>query len=298
MASKTSAANEMLVSALSGVAAGVISKTVTYPLETIKTCLANKSQTETSLEVIRALWPIGMYKGIHLRLSKSVYHNFAFFYIMEGIAQLAKTISDRVRRMRQLPPLQEQGTLIFLLAGFCGDAFNVPILAPLDYVLSQVQTSKSDETVTSVVKRTWREQGLSGFYVAWPIYFLSALRPAVKFYLIELVRSILLKGRGRTENLSAWQGFWLGAISNALTSTFFYPINTARIVIMSRRRTSSEVKGKSNVFEVIADIARNEGIGGLYKGLTSEISEGTLGSAIHLAVKETVTTSVRAIVST
>lgn len=314
MAAKT-ITKEMLVAAASGAFGGAIAKVITYPLETIKTCLANKKSDESSLDVIRGLWPVGMYKGIRLRLGKSIYSNFVFFYLMEGITRIAKSLANRLRVMRGLPR-QPAGALTFLAAGFFGDALNVPIVAPVDYVLSQIQTSKTGEGTLSVIRRTWSDQGVAGFYVGWPVYVIASMRPAVKFCLIESIKTVLLRGQDLGTNLSAAQGFWLGAVTNALASSLFYPINTARIVIMSRRKRSkisptADSDGKvsrlvsstgdtvsNNVVDVIGAIVRKEGVGGLYKGLTSELSESTLGSAISLAVKEQVTAAVRSVVYT
>lgn len=291
--STNSAGNEMLVAALSGTVGGVTSKLTTYPLETIKTCLANKARHEKSLDVICQLLPLGIYRGIRLRLLRSVISNFAFFYLMEGVARLVKSAVRKMSHMRTLPAVE------FLLAGFCGDALCVPVLAPLDYVLSQVQTSKTSEGMVSVVRRVLKEGGAAALYTGWPIYVIASLRPAVKYALFEPVKKMLLRGRSRTAVLSTAQAFWLGAATNALASTLFYPINAARIVIMSRRKgkDSEDKEVSNNVFSVMASIHREEGFGGLYKGLSSELAEGTLGSAIQLAIKERSTKGVRALVS-
>eukprot|EP00930_Biecheleria_cincta_P058162 TRINITY_DN44007_c0_g1_i1.p1 TRINITY_DN44007_c0_g1~~TRINITY_DN44007_c0_g1_i1.p1 ORF type:complete len:304 (+),score=28.27 TRINITY_DN44007_c0_g1_i1:76-987(+) len=298
MAPERDSAREMLVAAISGSLGGAMSKAVTYPLETMKTCLANKDSSETSLEVLQQLWGFAMYKGIKLRLSKSIFHNFVFFYVMEGITQLAKRLVDFVCRRRGLPT-GEVGMGTFLLAGFCGDALNMPVLSPIDTVLSQVQTSKQGEGVMSVVRRIYDEQGVAGFYIGWQVYIMASLRPAVKFGLIETIKKMWLRGKSRDAVLSVAQAFWLGALTNALASTLFYPLNTARIVIMSRRRgaaSTTEGRGSDNIVQVIRAIAQEEGVRGLYKGLASEISEGTLGSALFLAIKEQLTQGVQRVV--
>jgi len=302
MPSKRDASREMLVAALSGVLGGATAKVVTYPLDMTKTWLARKRHDETSLDVLKSLWQTGIYIGIRLRLSKNMFHNFLFFYVMEAITQLAKRLVNATRRLRKIPISHEFGMGVFFGAGFFGDALNIPFIAPVEFVLCQVMTSKTREGPMSVIRRTFRESGIGGFYVGWPVYLMASGRPAVRYGILESLRAYLLRGRDRNSVLSAMQAFWLGALSNAISSTLFYPLNTARIRITSRRR-EAEVQPVENgnedsnsVLKTIAKILRLEGIRGLYHGLAPEIAEGMLGAAIQLVVKEKVIIGVRKVV--
>lgn len=312
MAAQRDVVREMAITALAGSLGGALAKAITYPLETTKLWLARKKSDETSADVIKLLWRTGIYIGIKMRLLKNIIHSFAFFWVMEGITLLAKATVNKTRSIRGLPRASTFGMPVFLLAGFCGDALNIPMITPLEFVLTQMMTSRTRETFVSVVKRTHLESGIAGFYVGWPVYLMAAVRPAVKYGLFDYFKTLLLRRRGKDAALSVMQAFWLAVVTAAISSTMLYPLNTARIVITSRRKngdngSKTDLKAAAALkadaastsddpIEVVCAIAKKEGIAGLYKGLTSEILEGMLGAAIQLVFKEKVTESVRKLV--
>lgn len=234
-------------------------------------------------------------------------HNFLFFYVMEGITILAKAFVNKTRVWRGLARTDQFGAAVFLLAGFCGNALNVPIVAPLEYLLTQVMTSKTREGMVSIFNRTRRESGIRGFYVGWPVYLMAAPRASVRFGMFDYGKNFMLRGQVQDAVLSTSQAFWLGMVCNILGCCLFYPLNTARIVITSRtkengdngdeassKKASKPVSEMSdNPVEVMLAITREEGVQGLFKGLGSEVLEGVLGGVIQLILKERVTVGVR-----
>eukprot|EP00747_Dinoflagellata_sp_TGD_P220799 gnl/TRDRNA2_/TRDRNA2_92717_c0_seq1.p1 gnl/TRDRNA2_/TRDRNA2_92717_c0~~gnl/TRDRNA2_/TRDRNA2_92717_c0_seq1.p1 ORF type:complete len:315 (+),score=63.29 gnl/TRDRNA2_/TRDRNA2_92717_c0_seq1:38-982(+) len=303
-----SGAREMLVAALSGAWGSAVSKTITYPLESAKTWTMNKKSHETTAEVMKKLWETGIYIGFQAKVTKTVVQKSLFFYIQAGLMILAARISDSRRRARGLKPSGQVGTLALLLSGYFGEMLGIPLFAPIEYIAVQVQTSRTRESASSVVRRTLQESGIAGFYRGWQVYLLCAFQPMVQFALIERARARLLRGKDpATAVLSAGVAFWLGALTKAMAATLTFPINTGRVIIQAKvngKPTGDKAaalpmpddEDTVNIFYVLAGVVRKEGVLGLYKGLLSEVAEGILGAAIQLMVKEQVTNVMRALV--
>jgi len=297
------AAREMLVSAVSGAMATGSAKTLLFPIESLKMWFINKRGDETLKDILAKWWKSGLYVGYPAKTTKDVVQKFIFFYLFEGIISFALRLTNASRRSRSLAPTAEASFFVLILGGYLGEVLGIPVFAPLEYLASQTQTSKTREGVVSVCQRTMRESGVAGFYPGWKVYFLCAFQPMIKQSFIETTRAALLRGQDRrTAHLSASAAFRLGALAQVIAGTFVYPINVGRIAVQaSRKSESTDGNGASseqetNIFKVMARIKREQGVKGLYNGLTANIAQGMLGSAIELTVKETVTAGVRSVV--
>merc|ERR1712151_872940 len=86
---------------------------------------------------------------------------------------------------------------------------------------------------------------------------MASPRSAIKFGLLEYVRAILLRRQGKHAVLSPAQSFWLGALTTALAGSLLYPVNTARLVITSRRK---KAEATSRVAKVESDAHPSEAL--------------------------------------
>eukprot|EP00928_Gymnodinium_smaydae_P024196 TRINITY_DN19658_c0_g1_i1.p1 TRINITY_DN19658_c0_g1~~TRINITY_DN19658_c0_g1_i1.p1 ORF type:complete len:320 (+),score=38.61 TRINITY_DN19658_c0_g1_i1:67-960(+) len=286
-------AREMLVAATSAAVAGAITKSMLYPLEMCRMWLISKKSDESVKDVLRQLWRVGVYTGFRMKCVKTVVQKFLYYYLFE----LTLLVAQRLNRSRgRKESALSIGTL--LACGYLGEALGIPCFVPLDYLSSQVQTSKTKEGVVSVIHRTLRSRGVAGFYTGWRVYLLCALNPMVKQTLIEQFRAMVLKGQDRQlAVLGSGQAFWLGAFAQAISGTVVYPINVGRIMLQSAgAREGDDSAGSEGILHVLSRIAREDGIQGLFKGLSTEIAEGMLASSMQLVLKERVTRAVRSVI--
>ena len=86
--------------------------------------------------------------------------------------------------------------------------------------------------------------------------------------------------------LSDLDFFWLGALSKLIATSITYP----QIVIKSRQQAmsneSSRDRKKVNVWSAMTEVVHNEGVGGLYRGISSKLLQSILTAAILFASKE------------
>ena len=123
----------------------------------------------------------------------------------------------------------------------------------------------------------------------------------------------------RTAELSAFQAFVLGAVTNAIATTICYPLEVIRMTQQSQGETDEEAEGsrggesKGNrvavtknqgggggvamvvramrhhaiaAWVVLRNILKQEGIAGWFKGLGPQLTASVLSSALMMMVKE------------
>ena len=190
----------------------------------------------------------------------------ADFYAYEMLKQLYKV-------MAKGRPL---GVGMNLVVGFVADTCCIILVVPLE--LMSMQQSEG-ESLGSVVSKTWAKSGLAGFYQGWTGYIMGGIMPAIQYTAFDQGKRLYLAslGGGGTQ-LSSVASFALGAISRTIADLISYPIRIPQNI-----QQSSQHKLRDNSFMgIVSTVLREEGLGGLYKGIVPQLTQGVLGSAIMM----------------
>uniref|UniRef100_A0A7S2W8B5 Uncharacterized protein n=1 Tax=Mucochytrium quahogii TaxID=96639 RepID=A0A7S2W8B5_9STRA len=131
---------EAFIDATNAGVGSACSKLVVYPFDFIKTRMAmtGKSFQETVKEIQEEGegGPLSLYKGIQAKLFKSVTGKFLYFYLYSSLSQL--------RRAATSDPTQPLGTVANLLIGYFSEVLELPVIMPLEAIVSRVQASKDE----------------------------------------------------------------------------------------------------------------------------------------------------------
>ena len=136
------------------------------------------------------------------------------------------------------------------------------------------------------VRALWKGIGPALVLVTNPVLQYTAFEQ-LKNWLVN----IRFVSRGNTPAaakplLSDLDFFWLGALSKLIATSITYP----QIVIKSRQQAmshdSSNNRKKVNVWSAMTEVVHNEGVGGLYRGISSKLLQSILTAAILFASKE------------
>ena len=163
---------------------------------------------------------------------------------------------------------------------------------------------KTDQSsVRSIALQIKAEKGWQGFWSGYSASLILTLNPSLTFFFYEFLKNTVLPHRQRSSP-SAQATFLLAAISKAMASTITYPFSLAKSRLQASSKpneeqktstvklesSSSEVrkKARNNVFTMILQLARTEGIGALYEGLGGEVMKGFFSQGITMIVKEAV----------
>mmetsp|Transcript_17488 Transcript_17488/g.34382 ORF Transcript_17488/g.34382 Transcript_17488/m.34382 type:complete len:299 (-) Transcript_17488:218-1114(-) len=268
---------EAFIEATNAGVGSACSKVLVYPFDLIKTRMATtgkgfKETVDTLQE--EGGGPAGLYKGIGPKLAKSVTGKFFYFYLY--------TILSKLRLSMMADPSKGLDTLSNLVVGYFSEVFELPIVMPMEAVVSRVQASKeSSVSAFEVARQMYKKGGLSCFYVSLDAYILGAAQPAIQMSVYDQVRRMML--RNRPGDLTALEAFSLATFSGCIAVTAAYPMDMCRCIAQTESEDSPD---KKNLFQAMAHIIKTEGFQGLFKGLSAQLFQQVLSMSIMLMVKE------------
>ena len=113
---------------------------------------------------------------------------------------LQRLLGGTYRRlyMQGIPDSTPVHTGAYIIISWLGEILGLPIIIPLETVVTRVQTSTSDETALQVFNSISSSPGgFSSLFRVFPAYIFTCCQPALQYPIFESARSFLLRGRGR-----------------------------------------------------------------------------------------------------
>ena len=252
----------------------------------------------------------GFYTGVIPDTAKTIADSFLFFLAYNFIRQ--SRLQSLGESLKHLPVVDELGV------GFCAGAFSKFLTTPVANIVTRQQALpkensqvNKESSMRAIALRIRSEKGLQGFWSGYSASLVLTLNPSLTFLFFETLKRHLLP-RHQRSNPSAQATFLIAAISKALASTITYPFSLAKAraqassIPVNGKKTEAngmaskveqetgsktrkvKAKAPSNVFSTIHQIARTEGLGALYEGLTGEVLKGFFSHGITMIVKEMV----------
>ena len=221
-------------------------------------------------------------------------------------------LKRRGENARKLPVAEE------IAVGMVSGAFSKFFTTPVQQIVTRKQTacmSSSSESGASardmssleIAQQIRAQKGIAGFWAGYSASLVLTLNPS----LTMLFHSTLLRlfvPRDKRENPGARLTFLIAALSKALASTITYPFSLAksRAQVSSRKPLDEEASDqfskrdglketekkavrkarKDTIFDTIVQIVREEGVGGLYQGLSGEVLKGFFSHGLTMLMKE------------
>jgi hypothetical protein len=254
----------------------------------------------------------GFYAGLLQDTSKTIADSFLFFLAYNFVRQ------SRLRRRdgKSLPVLEELGV------GFVAGAFSKLLTTPIANVVTRLQTSsmmaassaghpRAPVTARTIANQIHEEKGIKGFWSGYSASLILTLNPSLTFFFFETLKRATLH-RSRRDDPPPAATFLLAALSKAAASSITYPFSLAKaraqVSAKSPDEDGPELKTeaetpsyektavsatkhkavKKTVFSTILDIARREGMSGLYEGLGGEVMKGFLSHGTTMILKDVV----------
>ncbi|OJJ96552.1 hypothetical protein ASPACDRAFT_81237 [Aspergillus aculeatus ATCC 16872] len=261
------------------------------------------------------------YTGLAQDTAKSVFDSFLFFLAYEFLRQRRIRArfggSGGARRKNTVLPVLDE-----LVIGVVAGAFAKLFTTPLANIVARKQTAGKRGSVGSssreIAARIRAEKGLRGFWSGYSASLILTLNPSLTFFLNEVLKYALLSRRRRRDpmqrsrSLSPAVTFLLAALSKSAASAVTYPFSKAktRAQVMgddsslssSARKASDGEQAKENsnaetdegisftpaIVSNVINIARTEGVAGLYAGLPAEVLKGFFSHGFTMLAKDAV----------
>jgi hypothetical protein len=311
--------------AVSGAAGSAISNVITYPLALVITRLQTQHRFKSSggkpnaddyKDVIDAARRIyaeeggisAFYAGCLQDTLKTMADSFLFILAYNFIRR-GRLNS---RNAKRLPMHEELG--VGMLAGAFAKFLTTPIaqIVTRKQVASMVAARDSNSIVSpelsarDIALQIRHEKGILGFWSGYSASLILTINPSLTFVLHETFLRMLVKREKRSDP-GLHLTFLMAAMSKAIASSITYPFQLAKSRAqvsshpmeddagdsISEKDSAKEKAEKSvkklerrTVFHTVAQIARDEGIVGLYQGLSGEIMKGFFSHGLTMLMKE------------
>ena len=259
----TTASQEMLLRFAASSVGSLIAETLTLPTDVAKTrmqvqttlkytsflnCLATIKQEEG----VAALW-----KGIEPALVRQVCYSGLSLVLFEPVRNGYSSLFGS--KAGAEPSFVER-----LLAGGTAGALSITVFNPTEVLKTQIMTSTTPQTMSSVIRRVYAKEGVLGFWAGLaPNISRTFLVNAAELGTYDQAKSMLIPHVG--EGFLAFLGAsTVAAVASATVST---PADVVKTRMMNMAGDATVVQYKGMVDGLIK-VATKEGPIALYKGFT------------------------------
>jgi len=168
-----------------------------------------------------------------------------------------------------------------VLAGGIAGGIEICITMPTEYVKTQLQLdSKRYKGPMDVARITIREHGFFALYRGLSSLLIGSIpKAAVRFLAFEEIKKRLMDSDGK---MTASKNF-LAGLGAGVTEAILVvcPMETVKVKLIHDQSTAKRYKG---LVHGISTIVKEEGLGGIYKGLTATILKQGTNQGIRFLV--------------
>lgn len=242
--------------ALAGAGGGILSMALTYPLITLSTrAQVESTRARTTLlaaiqHIIAREGAVGLYSGLSSALFGISVTNFVYYYWYEFSRAFFLRTSPR-------PSLS---TLQSILAGLLAGSATVVLTNPIWVVNTRVTTGKAGSGAVGTLLALLKDEGPAALFSGVVPALVLVMNPILQYTLFEQLKNMVERRRGR---VTPGVAFVLGAVGKLFATGVTYPY----ITVKSQMHVRGGSGKREGVVEALRRVVREEGWGGLYKGL-------------------------------
>lgn len=312
------AANDNVAHALAGAGGGALSTVVTYPLITLSTRAQTESRRskkeqaeaaqragssgvtaaedeakikrstsafEAARQIIQREGVSGLYSGLESALFGISVTNFVYYYFYEGTRTFYETSKRKAGQPLNLSTVES------MVAGAIAGSATVVLTNPIwvvntrmtvkengvrDPVTGKIKTPGTLATVAKIIK----DDGFKPFFAGILPALVLVINPILQYTIFEQIKNAIEKKR----KLRPIDFFFIGAIGKIFATSITYPYITLKSRLQLKQKEGSATN--SSLIGGLLQIIKNEGVGGLYGGITTKVTQSALTSAFLFLFKE------------
>ncbi|EEH37611.1 peroxisomal membrane protein PMP34 [Paracoccidioides lutzii Pb01] len=296
--------SDNIAHALAGAGGGILSMILTYPLITLST-RAQVESTRTSTTTLSAVRHIlaregfrGLYAGLESALFGISVTNFVYYYWYEWTRSAFEKAAMKAGRASKKLTTAES-----MIAGAIAGSATVLLTNPIWVVNTRMTAGRKGEekggdeevgkgngkpkpkSTLATLMELLRTEGPTALFSGVLPALILVINPILQYTFFEQLKNVLEKRR----RITPTDAFYLGALGKLLATSITYPY----ITVKSRMHVAGKGKGtgkeegkKASLNETMMGIVREEGWGGLYKGIGPKVSQSVLTAAFLFAFKD------------
>ncbi|GAA5832248.1 hypothetical protein JCM3766R1_002351 [Sporobolomyces carnicolor] len=306
-------------SAVVGAVGGVVSGSVVYPLDTIKT----RIQTEVSdakqasasaaqvppqlqrpgapsrlpakkhttarqmlLRILKEGGPLAFYRGYGANMLNTFSTGFSYFYFYSLVR------STFIKRF----PLTALSTPIELVLGALAAALAQLFTIPVSVIATRQQLATKTLSFRQTFQAILRDDGVTGLWRGLKPSLVLCVNPAITYGMFERFKVLLLK---EGEKMTPGKAFVIGALSKTMATVVTYPYIMAKTRLQAKYDDGDETtlvdsNGKrlkrkerySGAIDCLTQVYRESGPTGWYRGMQAQITKAVLSQALLFGIKD------------
>ncbi|PKA45935.1 Protein mitoferrin-like 1, chloroplastic [Apostasia shenzhenica] len=264
--------------ALAGALAGTLVTLCLHPVDTVKTIIqANRIGQKSFYHVLRRTISekgiFGLYRGIASNIASSAPVSAIYTFTYESV------------KGSLLPLLpQEYHSFAHCIAGGCSSIATSFIFTPSERIKQQMQVGSQYQNCWNAFIGCLQNGGIPSLYAGWGAVLCRNIpHSIIKFYTYESLKQ-LFSSTNPDASSSTLQTLVCGGLAGSTAALFTTPFD----VVKTRLQTQApgSIGKYHGVFHALKEIARQEGLQGLYRGLTPRLAMYMSQGAIFFASYE------------
>ena len=259
LAGTGSSMEEAVLGFMSGVVFGIVSPVIGHPLDTIKTKMQAETvfQSSTFTQTVKQVWRLQGFKGFYRGFVPPLLGSMAFRGLSFSTYSGTYAACERVKILKEPIPYTGGIRLSVLLAAMAASVARATVESPLDFIKVRSQIGKTAMHTTTnpwiqiqhlyqgYIPTLLRTMGLLGSFFIMVEYSL--------LYIPQVIHAPLIGP------------FFQGGVCATAAWVFAFPFETVKSVIQADH-TGKYTTMKHATWKVMAQIHREKGIKGLYRG--------------------------------
>lgn len=288
--------------------------TATYPLIFLSTRAAvetnneNKSTYEAVKDIVKREGVLGLYSGLGSSLWGIAITNGVYYYFYERTRGVILSSRSGGKGLSTL-----ESIITGWIAGSATSIISNPIwvVQTSQAVQSMAESTESSSptpipgpirklSILQTIQHILVTDGPLGFMRGLGPALVLVINPVIQYTVFEQLKNMLVKRRtaalraagGAAAVLTDLDFFMLGALSKFIATGSTYPY-----IVVKSRLQAGHAKYKSAV-DGILSIIKNEGVGGIYKGVGNKLIQSVLTAAILFVGQKRIYEAVKALTVT
>lgn len=313
---------EEIAHAIAGAGGGALAMIVTYPLVTLST-LAQTTQkkkeakeqeikqdvveakkgslsptTQTKIinairssstyiaarEIIESKGVSGLYSGLESALYGIILTNFIYYYFYELTSNVFHKANSVAGKKQGLSTLQSIVT--GAIAGSITCVGSNPFWVANTRTMTQKKEGKQMNTFRAIVDIIENDGVGTLFAGVLPALVLVA-NPIIQYTIFEQIKNIIIANKGKG-SFTAVNAFFIGAFGKLIATSLTYPYITlkSRMHVKKKKLEKKDDTKELSMIQEIRKIINEEGLEGLYCGLTVKLIQSISTAAFLFYFKE------------
>lgn len=280
-----SSSYDTLIHLIAGGAAGTIGAIATCPLEVIKTRLQSSERNHSKnlcvhlKTIIRNEGWGALFKGLGPNLIGNAPSRAIYF---STYSQIKSSLNYSIPKYTEHP-------LIHVTSAAGAGFVSCTATNPIWLIKTRLQLSKQSMSISQCVKSTYRASGIAGFYKGLTASYVGISETVMHFVIYEYLKAQIKKRRlsktdcdNKFDQYIFFQYMMASAISKSCACVIAYPHEVART------RLREEGTRYKSFVQTIYSVLAEEGVVGLYRGLSIHLLRAIPYTAITMSTYELV----------